>query len=174
MYAFLRESCHHSAVVFMLLFLWRHFTGHTLWKLLSPYVAVSWWLTWWLEHKSTVTSVSPPRNTLYEVKFAASSGALTLPFVLHLILHWCNLHRHQFFPLGIWVLYQYRCLSSADFISRSYLLPPASLLRCPWLALQQLLVYPPQSSLLLLCSSGHVNVTWHCIKSCLLKWKFGW
>lgn len=45
-------------------------------------------------------------------------------------------------------------LSFPDFISRSYLLPLASLLRCPWLAQLQLLVYPPESSFLLLSLSG--------------------
>lgn len=59
-----------------------------------------------------------------------------------------------------------------DFISRSYLLPLASLLRCPWLAQLQLLVYPPESSFLLLSLSGLINVTWLCIKRFFLKWKF--
>jgi len=38
---FWRNLNQHSLVVFMLLFLWRHFTGRTLWMMFSPYVMVS-------------------------------------------------------------------------------------------------------------------------------------
>lgn len=61
---------------------------------------------WWLEVKSVIMCFSPLRNTSCVVRFMAGFRALTLPFLLCLILCCCRLCCHQFFPLTIWVLYQ--------------------------------------------------------------------
>lgn len=129
---------------------------------------------WWLELKSVVSCFSSPRNALYAVKFTAGFVALAICTVFNPLLLQSSLPSvlsiGHLSSISIVLL----CLSSADFISRSYLLPLASLLRCPWLAQLQLLVYPPYSSLLLLSLSGLINVTWHCIKRFLLNWKLSW
>lgn len=143
-YIRLRESCQHSTVVFMLLFLWRRFTGHTLWKLLSPYMAVSWWLVMtgtqvhchirFSTEEHLVCSKIHSKLWVSDLAICTAFNPLLVPSSLTSVLSTGHLSSVS---VILW------CLSSADFISRSCLLPPASLLRCPWLAQQQLLVYPP-------------------------------